>query len=106
MAGAARADRGGTGLEGMAGRAGGGVEDDLDCEHLIDEHGPNALPQSALAWPRVSDFDGDLNRTDPAGFQACCGQAVAGTREKADLSGDGLIHANDVPSFVEHLESP
>ncbi|MBN1512217.1 MAG: hypothetical protein JXB13_09405 [Phycisphaerae bacterium] len=84
------------------------LDDELDRKHMTGERVAYALLKSVLAWPRVPDFDadGDVDLADFAGFQDCFGEAVTGTCLNAELSGDGLIDANDVPAFVEHMENP
>ncbi len=84
------------------------LDDDLDRKHMTGERVAYALLQSALVWPRVPDFDtdGDVDLADFAGFQDCYGQAVTGTCLKAELSGDGLIDAADVPYFVNQMQDP
>ena len=84
------------------------LDDDLDRTHLTGEHVAYAVLQSAMVWPRVPDFDadGDVDLKDFGVFQACYGQAAAGICLNADLTGDGLIDAADVPLFVNQVQGP
>ncbi len=84
------------------------LDDDLDRTHLTGEHVAYAALQSAMVWPRVPDFDGDgdVDLKDFAGFQACYGQPATGTCLNAELTGDGVIDAADVPCFVGRVQGP